>query len=109
MRSSELTERVEVARVSWAPDGAGGQAMARETVAVAMAKVTNLAGREFWEAFAVSQESTLVARMRWSEALGSLDTRGCVLVVRGRDYDITSLDNVGWANRDIMIRAKARA
>lgn len=109
MRSSELTERVEVVRLSWAPDGAGGQAMARETVAVAMAKVTNLTGREFWEAFAVSHEASVVARMRWCEAIASADTRGCVLVIRGRDYDITSLDNVGWANRDIMIRAKARA
>lgn len=105
----EYPERFEIVRVGYRTDEAGDQFPAEEVVFEGWAKVLNLSGREYWEAFAVQQESTLKIHCRWAPALDGLDTRACRVRWRGRELDILSVDNIENRNELCTIKARERS
>lgn len=109
LRSADLTELVELVEVGWESDGLGGQVERRRHVIYVMASVEGLAGREYWEAFAVAQESPVKVRARACDGLAEACPRRHRLVIRGADYDITSVEGPWGRSGEVVIRAKARA
>lgn len=65
------------------------------------AGVSNLHGREYFEAAAVQMESTVKFTIRY---LAGIDTSMRILF-KGRYYNITSIDNIKYKNRFIEIKA----
>jgi len=66
------------------------------------AKVSNLHGREYFEAAAVQAENTVKFTIRYLEGI---DTSMKILF-QGRYYNITSIDNIKYKNRFIEIKAQ---
>ena len=106
MQSGDYRDKFEIARVENVIDEHGEQTGKLTTAYRGYAKVNNLSSREFWEAYAVKQESTLQFYTRWHPELERLDTKRHVLLWRGRTLDITSIDNVEHKNRYAIIKAK---
>lgn len=65
------------------------------------AGVTNLHGREYFEAVAVQMENTVKFILRY---LPGIDTTMRILF-KGRHYNIISIDNIKYKNRFIEIKA----
>lgn len=67
------------------------------------AKVEPLVGREFFAAAAVQAESTVKFTIRFRGDLTSIMR----IVFDGEHYNITSIQNIRSANREMLIYAKA--
>lgn len=65
------------------------------------AGVTNLHGREYFEAAAVQMENTVNITIRY---IDGIDTSMRVLF-KDKHYNITSIDNIKYKNRFIEIKA----
>lgn len=65
------------------------------------AGVTNLHGREYFEAAAVQMENTVKFTIRYFDGI---DTSMRILF-KGKHYGITSIDNIKYRNRFIEIKA----
>ena len=65
------------------------------------AAVTNLHGREYFEAAADQAENTVKFTIRYTD---QIDTTMRVLF-KGKQYNISSIDNIKYANKFIEIKA----
>lgn len=65
------------------------------------ASVSNLSGREYYQAAAVQAEKTVKLLIRYSQ---ELDTSMRILF-KDKQYNITSIDNMKYANKYIEIKA----
>ena len=65
------------------------------------AAVTNLHGREYFEAAAVQAENTVKFTIRYTD---EIETTMRILF-KGKPYNITSIDNIKYANKFIEIKA----
>ncbi len=65
------------------------------------AAVTNLHGREYFEAAAVQAENTVKFTIRYTD---EIETTMRILF-KGKQYNITSIDNIKYANKFIEIKA----
>ena len=63
--------------------------------------ITNLHGREYYEAAAVQMENTIKITIRY---LDGIDTSMRILF-KDKHYNITSIDNIKYRNRFIEIKA----
>lgn len=105
MNSTDFRERFELVRVGYETDERGDQVPTEEVVHAGYARVTNLSGREYWEAFAQHQETTIKLWCRWHPSLEALDTRSHRVRWRGRTYDVISAGNVESRNEVVEIKA----
>lgn len=105
MNSTDFRERYEIVRVTHETDEWGDQHPSEEVVHAGYARVTNLSGREYWEAFSQHQESTIKLWCRWHPTLEALDTELNRVRWRGRDFDIISVGNVESRNDVVEIKA----
>ena len=64
------------------------------------ASIKNLHGREYFEAAAVQKENTVKFIIRY---LPGIDTSMKILF-KGKNYDITSIDNIRYENKYIEIK-----
>lgn len=106
MQAGDYNQYFEIAEVTHAIDECGQQTPEYRTVFRGYAKVTNLTGREYWDAFSVQQENTLQFYTRWHDALTHIRTTEHVLFWQGMTLDITSVDNVAYGNRFCVIKAR---
>lgn len=65
------------------------------------ASVSNLSGREYYQAAAIQAEKTVKLLIRYSQ---ELDTSMRILF-KDKQYNITSIDNMKYANKYIEIKA----
>jgi len=65
------------------------------------AKAENLNGREYYQAAAVQAEKTLIFVIRYTTGIDS----GMKIQFRGKQYNITSIDNTKHENKYIEIKA----
>lgn len=107
MYSGALTERFEVLEPTYEIDEWGNQHRTTKVVFAGYGRVTNVAGKDYWEAFAVSQETTLNVRARWSEALDKALKKGSTVRMRGREWECTTpCMNVELRNREAEFKLK---
>lgn len=106
MNSSDFRERFELIETTYTVDHKGDQVVEDEVVYASFAKVSNLSAREYWDAYALKQESTLKLYCRWHPIFDELDTRKAKVRWRNRIYDITSISNIDYRNEVCELRLK---
>lgn len=65
------------------------------------AAITNLHGREYFEAAAVKAENTVKFKIRYIQNIEPTMR----IIFKGKRYNITSIDNIKYANKFIEIKA----
>ncbi|MPM82178.1 hypothetical protein SDC9_129239 [bioreactor metagenome] len=65
------------------------------------AAVTNLHGREYFAAAVVKAENTVKFTIRYAEGIDE----SMRILFKGKQYDISSIDNIKYANKFIEIKA----
>ncbi|WP_431188446.1 phage head closure protein [Caloranaerobacter azorensis] len=65
------------------------------------ARVSNLYGKEYFAAAAVQAENTIKFLIRYTDGIDT-DMR---ILFKGKQYNITSIDNIKYANKFIEIKA----
>lgn len=105
MQSGDYNQYFEIVHVTYITDQNGDQKPVDNVVYKGFAKVNNLSGREYWDAFSVQQENTLKFFTRWSEKFRDLDTTEHQIKWQGGYLDITAIDNVSHGNSQCIIKA----
>lgn len=107
MQSGDYNQPFELVKIETKVDGLGDQYQDPDVVYRGYAKVINLSGREYWEAFAVHQESTLKFQTRWVSTFADLDTTTHKIRWHGKLLNIAAVDNVAYGNAMCQFRVKA--
>lgn len=109
MIAGDLREPVTFLQRKVTPDEKGNRPKGWGTIAEAYAKVTDVSGREFYEAQAHQALDTVTFGVRWRDDLAAAygkDRESVRLRYQGQDYEILHLNRLGF-KRDYMI-LKAR-
>lgn len=106
MQSGDYNQFFELQKVSIEIEPDGSQTPHYETIYKGYAKVTNLSGKEYWDAYSVMSENVLRFACRWSPKFEGLDTRDYVVSWKNKILDIIALDNVEYRNSRCIIKCK---
>lgn len=101
MKSEELRHRITVQVLETLTNANGFEIETWVDFRDFWAAVTNLHGREYFAAAAVQAEKTVKFTIRYTE---EIDTSMRILF-KGKQYNITSIDNIKYANKFIEIKA----
>jgi SPP1 family predicted phage head-tail adaptor len=101
MNPGELRHRITFQKLTTTTNENGFEIEEWTDVKTVWASITNLHGREYYEAAAVQAEQTVKFTIRY---LKDLDTSMRILF-RNKQYNITSIDNIKYENRFIEIKA----
>jgi SPP1 family predicted phage head-tail adaptor len=71
------------------------------------ASVNGLNSREFFAAMAEQAEDTVMFFTRYFKAVDDMTTQDYRIVFRGKVYNITGIDNQGFANMNVKFMARA--
>ncbi len=108
MNPGAYRERVEIQKCINTTDRFCNHKQEWETHYIGHAYVNMLSGAEYWAAAAVRAESTLQFVLRWHPLLNNIASDKYRLLWRGKAYNITSIDNVQFANKTVKIRGVAK-
>ena len=108
MNAGAYRERVVIQKGSISEDEIGNQKAVWSEYFKGFAYMNNLSGSEYWEAAQTQAQNTVVFVFRYNRLLAQMNTREYQLVHNGKEYNITSIDNVQYKNENIKIRATAR-
>ena len=101
MNPGELNKRITFQRLTTTTNENGFEVEKWEDFKTVWAGVTNLHGREYFEAAAVQKENTVKFIVRY---IKDLDTSMKILF-KGKSYSIIQIDNIRYENRFIEIKA----
>ncbi|SHI17842.1 phage head closure protein [Sporanaerobacter acetigenes] len=101
MEIGELRHKITFQKLTTATNENGFEVEAWENYKTVWAAITNLHGREYFEAAAVQKENTVKFTIRYFKGL---DTSMRILF-RGTEYNIISIDNIKYKNKYIEIKA----
>ncbi|MBC8587491.1 phage head closure protein [Paratissierella segnis] len=101
MNPGELNKRITFQRLTTTTNENGFEVEEWEDFKTAWAGVTNLHGREYFEAAAVQAEQTVKFTIRYLE---NIDTSMRILF-QGKQYNITAIDNIKYKNAYMEIKA----
>jgi len=101
MKSEELKHRITLQTFSTTVNDNGFEVEEWTDFKELWAAVTNLHGREYFEAAAVQAENTVKFTIRY---LPNIEPTMRILF-KGKQYNITSIDNIKYANKFIEIKA----
>lgn len=87
------------------------------TIYAGYARIAALGSSEFWQAAAVQAEDTVKIFTRYHPVFDErdesgkrkVDTRRARILCRGMELDIKSIENVGFRNEQVVIKAVARS
>jgi len=102
MTIGEMRHRITIQRVTMSTNENGYEEESPEVVKEVWAKVSNLHGKEFFEAKAVQSENTVKFTIRY---ISGLDQTMQILF-QEKIYNITSIDNIKYRNEYMEIQAK---
>ena len=102
MTIGEMRQRIAIQRVIISTNENGYEVETPEVIKVVWAKVSNLHGKEFFEAKAVQAENTVNFTIRY---ISGLD-QSMQIIFQGKTYNITTIDNIKYRNEYIEIQAK---
>lgn len=68
------------------------------------AYINNLSGKEYWSAFAVKAENTIVFEMRYNRFFDNLNTTDYVIEFNNKIYNILFIDNIQYKNKILKIK-----
>ncbi len=101
MEIGELRHRVTIQKLTTGINENGFEVRTWKDYKTVWAAASNLHGREYYAAATVQAENTVKFTIRYLEGL---DTTMRVLF-QGRQYNITSIDNIKYQNRYMEIKA----
>lgn len=108
MNAGAYREPVTIEKNSYTEDDIGNQVPVWIEYYLGYAYMNNLSGTEYWEAAQTQAQNTVMFVMRYHHLLAAMNTKEYRLLHRGREYNITSIDNVQYKNETIKIRATAK-
>lgn len=68
------------------------------------AYANGLSGQEYWEAQKSNDENTIDFTLRWKPYLDTIDTKEYRIVFKGKMYNIKTIDNIRFNNKNVKIR-----
>jgi len=98
----DLRHRITFQKLTTSVNENGFEVETWEDFKTVWAAVSNLHGREYFAAAAVQAENTVKFTIRY---LTGLDTTMRILF-RGKQYNITAIDNIKYQNRYLEIKAQ---
>jgi len=101
MEIGDLRHRITLQKKATSINENGFEVETWEDVRTVWAKVTNLHGGEYFTAAAVQTANTVKFTIRYLEGV---DTTMRILF-KGKQYDITAIDNIKYQNRYMEIKA----
>lgn len=101
MEIGELRHRITFQKLTTTTNENGFEVETWENYKTVWAAITNLHGREYFEAAAVQKENTVKFTTRYFK---DPDTSMRILF-QGRQYNIISIDNIKYKNKYIEIKA----
>jgi SPP1 family predicted phage head-tail adaptor len=102
MNPGELDKRITFQRLTTTTNENGFEVKTLEDFKTVWAKVSNLHGREYFEAAAVQRENTVKFTIRYLPDVNP----SMKILFQGRKYNITSIDNIKYQNRYMEIKAQ---
>ena len=100
--AQELNTKVELQRATIVEDEYGQQIEVWAKLADVFAKVEPLVGREYMAAAQVQAEDQVKVTMRYRDDMKPSDR----LTMRGEHWDIRSIQNIRWKNREQLLYCK---
>ena len=101
MNPGDLNKRITLQKLITTTNERGFEIETWEDFKTVWAAISNLHGREYYAAAVVQAENTVKFTIRYIEGL---DTTMRILF-QGRQYNITSIDNIKYQNRYMEIKA----
>ena len=101
MDIGDLKHRVTFQRFTTVVNDNGFEEEAWVDFKTVWAKVENLHGKEYFEAAAVQAEKTVKFTIRFTKDIDE----SMRIMFQGKHYNITSIDNIKYANKFIEIKA----
>lgn len=101
MNPGDLRHRITLQRLTTTTNENGFEIEEWIDVKTVWAGVSNLYGREYFEAAAVQAENTVKFIIRYTK---DIDT-SMKIIFRGKQYNITSIDNINYKNELMEIKA----
>jgi SPP1 family predicted phage head-tail adaptor len=102
MTIGELRHRITIQGIDITINENGYEIETPVVVKTVWAKVSNLHGREFFEAKAVQAENTVKFTIRYMSGLDQT----MQIVFQGKVYNINAIDNIKYRNEYMEIQAK---
>lgn len=100
--AQELNTKIALQRRVQGVDEAGQPIDTWTTYAAAFARFEPLLGREFFAAAQTVGEAQAKVTMRWLPGIDPADR----IVVRGENWNIVSVQNIAYRNRELLIYVK---
>ena len=100
--AQDLSTRIELQRFTTTTNDFGEFIETWATYGEAFARFEPLLGREYFAAAQTVSESQAKVTMRWRDDIGAADRILC----RGETWDIVSLQNIAYRNRELLIYIK---
>ena len=101
MKPGDLNKRITIQKPITTTNERGFEIETWEDFKTVWAAVSNLHGREYFAAAAVQAENTVKFTIRYLEGLNTTMR----ILFQGKQYNITSIDNIKYQNRYIEIKA----
>ena len=101
MKSEQLKHRITLQILETAANDNGFELEIWTDFKDLWAAITNLNGREYFAAAAVQAENTVKFTIRYTD---EIDTT-MRIIFKGKQYNITSIDNIKYANKFIEFKA----
>jgi SPP1 family predicted phage head-tail adaptor len=103
--AQELNTKIALQRVTLTIDDEGYSTEAWTEYGQAFARVDTMLGREYLAAAQVQAEDNVKVTMRWRGDVNAADR----LIMRGETWDIVSVQNIRWRNRELLLVCKRLA
>lgn len=101
MNPGDLRHRITLQRFTTTVNENGFEVETWDDFKTVWAAVSNLHGREYFAAAAVRQENTVRFTIRYLEGINT----SMRILFRGKQYNITAIDNIKYQNRYMEIKA----
>lgn len=70
--------------------------------------INNLSGKEYWEAFEVKAENTVIFEIRYHKFFDTLNTKDFVIKFNNQIYNIDFIDNFQYQNKFLKLKASVK-
>ncbi|SHF50233.1 phage head closure protein [Caloramator proteoclasticus] len=101
MNIGDMRHRITILKPVKATDDNGFETETYENFKTVWASISNLYGREYFEAATLNAEKTVKFTIRYIDGIDN----SMRISFRGKQYEITFIDNIKYENRFIEIRA----
>ena len=105
MNASMLKNKITIQKKSAIPDDIGKISEKWSDFMVAHAYANRLSGQELIVAAANGQQDTVTFSVRYCRALSEINSNDFRIVFMGRIFNILTVDNVMFLNKELKIRA----